>query len=56
MHAAVELLNYIYRLFFLAHEKGGTAAMPLLFTDPSDVDARWVVSAELGDEVDYEVT
>ncbi|WIA20582.1 hypothetical protein OEZ85_004970 [Tetradesmus obliquus] len=35
-----QLLSYIYSGFFLAHVKGGTVARPLLFTDPSDVDAR----------------
>lgn len=37
-----QLLSYIYSGFFLAHVKGGTVARPLLFTDPSDVDARCV--------------
>jgi alpha-glucosidase (family GH31 glycosyl hydrolase) len=35
-----QLLSYIYSSFFLAHVKGGTVARPLLFTDPSDIDAR----------------
>jgi alpha-glucosidase (family GH31 glycosyl hydrolase) len=35
-----QLLSYMYGAFFLAHVKGGTVARPLLFTDPSDVDAR----------------
>lgn len=35
-----QLLTYMYGAFFLANQKGGTVARPLLFTDPSDLGAR----------------
>lgn len=37
-----QLLTYIYSAFFLAHTQGGTVARPLLFTDSTDLGARWV--------------
>lgn len=36
------LLSYIYSTFFLVNQQGGTVARPLLFTDPTDLNARWV--------------
>lgn len=38
------LLTYIYGSMSLAHRQGGTLARPLLFTDPSDLKARCVVT------------
>eukprot|EP00878_Enallax_costatus_P002700 GHUV01002888.1.p1 GENE.GHUV01002888.1~~GHUV01002888.1.p1 ORF type:complete len:873 (+),score=203.93 GHUV01002888.1:194-2812(+) len=35
-----QLLTYMYGAFYLANQKGGTVARPLLFTDPSDLGAR----------------
>lgn len=42
-----QLLTYMYGSMYLAHAKGGTMARALLFTDPSDAGARWVVGALL---------
>lgn len=36
-----QLLTYMYGAFYLANQKGGTVARPLLFTDPSDSNARY---------------
>ena len=35
-----QLLTYLYSSLFVAHSKGGTVARPLLFTDPTDQQAR----------------
>eukprot|EP00775_Hariotina_reticulata_P010096 gene10096-10252_t len=35
-----QLLTYLYSSLYIAHSRGGTLARPLLFTDPSDRDAR----------------
>lgn len=37
-----QLLTYMYGAFYLANQKGGTVARPLLFADPSDLGARYV--------------
>lgn len=37
-----QLLTYMYGAFFLANQKGGTVARPLLFADPTDLGARYV--------------
>lgn len=40
-----QLLTYIYGGLYLAHSQGGTLARALLFTDPSDQQARYAAAA-----------